>query len=247
MKKIVFSILSLIFVCFSITFVGCEKFEYKINFNVDGEIYHIESNKGNVYVELPDEPTKDNYIFNGWFFDEGTWKNEFTATSLLYQPITEDITVYAYWKPDSYSISYTLNGGLNNELNPDEYFITEEITLYEPTRPGYTFVGWFTTSAFDEDTKVTKIEVGSEGQINLYAKWELATYTITYHLDGGINSPDNIETYNVSMLSKSLYNPTKDGFIFEGWYVDSSYTTRVYVIDTSSKRNLNFYAKWRAS
>lgn len=72
----------------------------------------------------------------------------------------------------TYTISYELDGGKNNTKNPAEYTgLTETITLQNPTKPGYVFVGWYADAAFTE--KVTTIEQKSNGDLVLYAKWEL--------------------------------------------------------------------------
>jgi uncharacterized repeat protein (TIGR02543 family) len=77
--------------------------------------------------------------------------------------------LWAKWTPISYSISYVLNGGTNNAGNPTSYTIeSATITFLNATRTGYTFNGWYTTSAFT--TQVTQIATGSTGNRTLYAK-----------------------------------------------------------------------------
>ncbi len=55
----------------------------------------------------------------------------------------EEITLYAQWEEADYSITYFLNGGENAPENPTHYCISDgEITITNPTREGYTFLGW---------------------------------------------------------------------------------------------------------
>lgn len=85
-----------------------------------------------------------------------------------------DVTVEAVFKPISYKISYDLaEGALNqNETNPDSYTIEDgEITLNNPVRSGYTFVGW-TGTELSSPTLVVKIPIGSTGDREYTAVWE---------------------------------------------------------------------------
>jgi uncharacterized repeat protein (TIGR02543 family) len=79
-----------------------------------------------------------------------------------------------------YSISYELNGGVNNESNPETYSVdSPTIVLEEPTKQGYKFLGWYDNTEFTGDA-ITQIATGSTGDITLYAKW-IEIYTITYN------------------------------------------------------------------
>jgi hypothetical protein len=54
------------------------------------------------------------------------------------------------------------------------------------------------------------------GNTTLYAKWKIATYNITYELNGGTNHASNPATYTVESLPLTLQNPTLSGFTFAG-------------------------------
>ena len=58
---------------------------------------------------------------------------------------------------------------------------------------------------------------GSEGNITLTAEWEIVTYKITYILNGGENSVENPDQYFMSENDIMLYDPTRSGYIFDGW------------------------------
>lgn len=72
----------------------------KINFDSNGGTYckPIEYVVGKSF-NMPDDPTKENYIFDGWYEDNGTWEKSFTANTVLNYPLSKDIeiTVYAKW------------------------------------------------------------------------------------------------------------------------------------------------------
>ena len=80
--------------------------------------------------------------------------------------VAEDLTVTAQWSIDSYAVSYDVNGGEAVE-NPATYRITDDVTLDEPQREYYCFLGWYTAS----DEKVTNLQ-GYAGDLSLTAKWE---------------------------------------------------------------------------
>lgn len=67
-----------------------------------------------------------------------------------------------------YRITYKLNKGSNHSDNPDNYY-NQKITLKNPSRKGYTFVGWYTDSKYKK--KITSIAKSSKKNITVYAKW----------------------------------------------------------------------------
>lgn len=141
-----------------------------------------------------------------------------------------------------YGISYVLNGGSNHKSNVSVYY-NQAVKLYNPTRSGYSFKGWYSDSKYK--TRVTSYKKETKGNKKLYAKWSKNTYRITYKLNGGKNTKSNPSTYSVTS-SISLKNPSRKGYSFKGWYSDSKYKNKV----TSIKKrtgNLTLYAKWSAT
>ena len=141
-----------------------------------------------------------------------------------------------------YGISYVLNGGNNHKSNVSVYY-NQAVKLYNPSRSGYNFKGWYSDSKYK--TRVTSYKKGTKGNKKLYAKWSKNTYRITYKLNGGKNTKSNPSTYSVTS-SISLKNPSRKGYSFKGWYSDSKYKNKV----TSIKKrtgNLTLYAKWSAT
>lgn len=70
-----------------------------------------------------------------------------------------------------------------------------------------------------------------------------ATYTITYSLDGGTNNASNPASFNFNDMPVALYDPTKDGYTFSGWYGNSSFTG-LPLTEISIPANITIYAKW---
>lgn len=109
---------------------------------------------------------------------------------------------------NTYTITYVLNGGVNNQNNPQAYIEgSNTINLLPATRTGYNFDGWYSDASFTK--QVTEIKTGTTGDIVLYVKWtkqEEVNDKIIIHYyteEGGANifywscaSPDNQYTYN---------------------------------------------------
>ena len=79
---------------------------------------------------------------------------------------------------NAYAIEYVLDGGKNSEKNVDRYpvYVNEtkmtEVALFEPTKEGQTFLGWYKDKNFT--TKITQIDRNFASDIVLYAKWQKA-------------------------------------------------------------------------
>ena len=152
----------------------------------------------------------------------------------------------------AYTITYNLNGGTNHTGNPSAYTASSApITLLEPVKEGCVFLGWYTDAAMTN--KITQITKDNTGNLTLYAKWEDSsqepvdpseTYTITYELDGGVNHADNPATYTTMTETIILKAPAKEGYTFDGWYIDAAKTNKITQITKDNTGNLTLYAKW---
>ena len=210
--------------------------EFTILFFVDGELYSSLLTAGNELLSLPEAPNKDNYEFKGWYFDDGTFENRLYPNTYENLPLEADVSVYAYYTfiediPEEYQVSFVSNGG-----TPVEPIVTSKIEDEPKTsRKGYTFRGWYFDESFSSKASFP-LEITED--ITLYAKWEKNAYYVHFELDGGSGvsdlKTDRIETEPI---------PTKEGYTFLGWYLDSAYSEKasfpLYVTD-----DLTLYAKW---
>lgn len=123
--------------------------------------------------------TMENYTFTGWnTMPDGS--GAFYRDEANIYPLTEtdqaEITLYAMWKDSSvtdYTITYFLNATNVQNDNPTAYTNNSDtITLKDPIREGYTFLGWFSDKELTQ--QVTEIAKGSTGDITLYAHWKRA-------------------------------------------------------------------------
>lgn len=132
----------------------------------------------------------------------GVWSFEETA-----------VTLEVSWMVVKYDIFYELNGGQNNESNPKDFTIEQEIVLNDPTKEYATFVGWYTDSNYEN-----KIESISNqfGNITLYALWQYTEVEVIFDPNEG-----EMEELTQTLIygnNYSLYVPEKNGYTFDGWY-----------------------------
>lgn len=148
--------------------------------------------------------------------------------------------------PNTFKISYDLTGGKLSIANPEEYtFETDDITLVNPEREGYTFKGWTSAESSEPETSVT-IKKGSTGNRTYTAQWEAKIYSITYDLNGGIFTEDvNPKEYTVETEDFTLANPKKVGYIFKGWVsTESEEAEATVTIKKGSTGNRAYTAQW---
>lgn len=117
MKKTIVT-LFIFFIIFLL--IGCDlgsspsPVDFTLYFDSNGgtEVSAIKTD-GKSVVSMPDDPTKDGYIFGGWYWDNNTFNQPFTANSLVNNPLNSNMTVYAKWNEDSEqpigTISVTFN------------------------------------------------------------------------------------------------------------------------------------------
>ena len=239
-KRLTISILCLLMLIISMfTFSACGggKVEnFNLSFKVDGENYSTISTNGSEVVVIPQNPSKEGYTFEGWYWDKDVWSKPFTANSLLDTPISSDMSVYAKFSAIEYDITYENDGGTHS--NPVSYTIEDSFALSVAEKIGYTFVGWYSDAAYT--TKVESVSAGSKGAITLYAKFEINNYTISYGNTKDAEN-NNVTSYNVNTDTITLSDLSKTGYVFEGWYNGEEKVTE---IAKGSTGDITLTAKW---
>ena len=85
---------------------ACSKVSVELSFKVDGETFATVSTNGNETIAMPKDLEKAGYVFDGWYWDEGTWARPFTANSLLDTPLSSNMSVYAkFSEPHDHTFS----------------------------------------------------------------------------------------------------------------------------------------------
>ena len=188
MKKAIIAVILLIALC--AVLVSCKGVNIGINFYVDGEFYEGIKTKGEEEISMPEDPVKEGYVFQGWYWDEGVWTQPFTASSLLNQPVREALSVYAYFISEeelasTKLISFETMGA--GAVNPVRIKVGELIS--EPqglSRPGYYLVGWYREADFTTKWNFATDRVSSD--MTLYAKWAETYYIEPINYDESIRA-----------------------------------------------------------
>ncbi len=98
-KKILLTLITILMSCMTVfSLTACNRVEFKVNFVVDGVVYATIDTNGQEIIRMPENPTKEDYTFDGWYWDKDTWQTPFTANSLLNAPLSSDMNVYCKWK-----------------------------------------------------------------------------------------------------------------------------------------------------
>lgn len=142
-----------------------------------------------------------------------------------------------------YTITYDLDGGTVDVENKKEYTEeTEDFTLTNPTKTGYTFSGWSGTGITGTSTEVIIVK-GSTGNKTYHANWTANTYTVTLNTNGATSCADLTSyTYGVGA---TLPTPEKTNYEFGGWYENATFSgTPKAAISATATGNKTYYAKW---
>jgi len=167
------------------------------------------------------DATKAGHQFLGWFLDVN---GAGTPLLVINADVREEVTLHAKWQEDInvigisyFDIGGEIFSGTFTAAHPNVHTLGTETILVNPTRVGHTFLGWFLNSE-GMGTAVTRLEAGAnfESEINLYAKWEVNNYVITFDVNGGNLLPNNNQTVTFGEAF-ILPEATRELHIFGGW------------------------------
>ena len=164
-----------------------------VTFYTDETIYSQLQIDGQSRITLPVNPVKEGYTFKGWYFDKGVWAEPFTGNSLGDIPLVNTVSLYAYFVKNSEIdhvgniIEYLVRFDTNNKswIPPQSVRggSTVSIPTPNPEADGYTFAGWYTTSACKDSEEWDFHNDVVQHDLTLYAKW-IAQKQAAYYLDG---------------------------------------------------------------
>ena len=187
--------------------------QYTITFDTNGgsEIAPITQDYGTA-ITAPADPTREGYTFIGW-------DKEIPTTMPA-----ENMTVTAQWEINRYTITFDTAGG--SEIAPITQDYGTHITApADPTREGYTFIGW--------DREIP--ETMPAENMTVTAQWEIDRYTITFDTAGGSEIAPITQDYGTAITAPA--DPTREGYTFIGW--DREIPT------TMPAENITLKAKWK--
>ena len=202
-------------------------------------------------IGTPDTSITSNTVLSAVFVDNNGKKNYavYNASNKLKNVIFSDGAKFSAPANEMTIIN-------QNELEGEEYYIENYLQNKDGT---YTLdntevkYGEIGQSVAGKSQDIPGYQVNKEKSIlnivlspdnkTLKIYYDIAQYTIHYELNGGVQNPDNIMTYQYGE-SFNFYAPTKEGYNFGGWYEDNSFTKKIGLIDEKTYGNLTLYAKW---
>ena len=189
-------------------------------------------------------PTKTGYTFDGWYL--GDEKYDFSDA------VEQNITLYANWEKNIYTVTYT-DGVDGEEVFADQtYRVPFEDTTPAfngtPTRDGYVFAGWKPAFSDTVTGNVTYVAQWKDDKNNNgIADDEEEKYTVTY-TDGVANEEVFADQVYGDLLSGTATpafkgNPTRDGYVFDGWkpaFSDTVTGNVTYVAQWTARTDLSY-------
>lgn len=216
----------------------------------------------------PNAYVLDGYTFSGWSTtktDSSDGGNTtFTDGEAVHNLTTktDDVPLYALWTQNEYTVKYLTNTNVEGFVNPelvDGEMDDETFTYDAPselsdslfTHPGYTFIGWSTTTDGSSGLLTTGTDsekvwnfttesnaVDGEGVVYLYAQWRVNTVTLSFEIENYVfedsattsTSGDYGAVYNGESVVTSV-SSIKYGEVFA---IDSVDTFKLYVTNTDA-------------
>jgi len=236
---------------------------YTIIYNANGGIGapSSQTKTKDVDVQLSSiVPTRSGYTFLGWAMSK-------TSTYATYQPgdsytFNSSTVFYAVWSQNApavttYTVTYNANGGSGAPASQTkEYGVMLILSSKEPTRSGYTFLGWAKTSNATMVAYYAGSDYTANESVTLYAVWEAnstgsstitTTCTVTYNANGGSGAPSSQSVMSGSKLTLSSVTPVRSGYTFKGWSTQSWATSPSYSAGCmyTITSNMTLYAVWQ--
>ncbi|MCI6295269.1 MAG: InlB B-repeat-containing protein [Bacteroidales bacterium] len=164
-------------------------------------------------VTAPANPTREGYTFKGW--DKAVPSTIPAA----------DMTFTAQWQVNQYTFTFDSNGGSDVAAITQDYG-TEVTAPANPTREGYTFIGW--------DKEVPSTIPAAD--MTFTAQWQVNQYTLTFDSnDGSTVVVALTQDYGSAVTAPDAF--VREGYTFLGWDKD--------IPSTMPAENQSFKAQWQ--
>lgn len=243
-----------------------DKYTYSFNANGGSGAPSAMTKTYGVHFTFPStKPTRTGYTFNGWYNSEVNNGTVYAAGTQHIGLPDQNITWYASWTANDYTITLNANGG---SISSDK---TKIIVTYRtgnfnvindrtPTLKGHSFTGWYTaktggTKVYDASGKAVdgaywdgtanSAYWNYAGNVTLYAQWTTNSYKLTIDPNGGTwNGSTSNQTFTQKYgTTKTISNPTRVGYNFAGWKLNGygSFSNQTY---TYGAGNGELVAQW---
>lgn len=158
--------------------------------------------------------------------------------------------VYTSDLKQTYTVSYNANGGTgapSSQTKTNGTVLTISSTI--PTRTGYKFLGWATSSSATSAQYAAGGAFNADENVTLYAVWKANQYNVSFDANGGQNAPSpQTKIHDIDLVLSSV-KPTRIGYTFLGWSTNTSASSAEYQAGGKYTRNASgtLYAVWKAN
>ena len=174
-----------------------------------------------VGATLPTDVTRTGYTFKGWYDNESLTGSPVTAIG---GTETGNKEYWAKWEINQYTITVKPENG-KADITITQDYGTAITAPADPTREGYTFIGW--------DREIP--ETMPAENMTVTAQWEIDRYTITFDTAGGSEIAPITQDYGTHITAPA--DPTREGYTFIGWDME--------IPTTMPAENITLKAKWK--
>ena len=192
-------------------------------------------------IDLPTDIKKPNYTFVGFTYNNNLYKDSVKVADLVTNNVITEITLEASYEEEVYTITFDSKGGsavtsINVKFNDKAPVPTE------PTRTGYTFLGWFEAN---KDTKFDFTNTPVTSNLTLEAKWKANKVNVTFDYNY-----ESVQTTTVEQKYHDYYKfptePTRTGYIFLGWFENKENGEEVLANTyVTNEQEHTLYAHWK--
>ena len=176
-----------------------------------------------VGATLPTDVTRTGYTFKGWYYNENLTGSPVTAIG---DTETGNKEYWAKWEINQYTVTVKPENG-EADITITQDYGTQIAAPADPTREGYTFIGW--------DTEIPTTMPAEN--MTITAKWKVNSYTITFDTAGGSEIAPITQDYGTAITAPA--DPTREGYTFIGW--DKA------IPATMPAENMTVTAQWKDS
>lgn len=191
-------------------------------------------------VTKPTDLTAQGFMFRGWYTDEACSDDK--KWDFNNDTVTGPTDLYAKWIP-AFTVTFHANGHGRAPAVQTVASGSKAIKPTDPTATGYTFGGWYTDEECKEENK-WNFDTRLTASVDLYAKWTVNTYTVTFDSNGhGVDPEEQSVNHGGKALEPTA--PEAAGFTFGGWYMDPICNeSDKWNFDTAITADRTLYAKW---
>lgn len=214
---------------FIVLLVACNKDDEKtftVKFYLEDELYLSESVKDGKKVEKPEEPTKEGFVFDGWYKSDGSLFD-------FDEVVKEDLELNGQFSAQIYNVKLIIDNEVQKYI---AYYVGQEIgdlSNYKPKKDGYSFLGWYYNDELISSDHIV------ESEMELIAKFEIIKYNVILKSDDSIIGEIKINS-GTQIGDLSNYKPEKEGYEFKGWLYNDELIDETFV----PQADVVLQAKW---